>query len=834
MRENRIRIRTEEQGKPLGDLFGIFFEDLNHGADGGLYAELVQNRSFEFAEIDNPAYHGLTAWERIGAEGKVELTVKEGDAVSARNPHYLHMELLEAGSGAGVRNRGFGSGMYLQRGAKYRFSCYARCAEGACCRIKVSLRDGEDECLAEGAFSPNREWGKYGLVLEIPKMECGMMGCGMDGEERGGGADSVAGAERGGGTDSAAGAGSGAKPGGISGGSLALTFTQGECVELDLVSLFPEKTYRGRENGLRADLAEALAELTPRFMRFPGGCLVHDGSLDADARDSLYRWKNTIGPLEERPARRSNWGYNQTLGLGYYEYFLLCEDIGTKPVPILPAAYDPHHKRMAPIEELGPWIQEALDLIEFANGDEATPWGAVRAKLGHPAPFGLEYLGIGNEEVGEGFRERFPYFVRAIRESYPEMKIIGSSGPFSAGGEYDLGWECARENGADIVDEHYYMAPEWFIANVHRYDHFPAQPPYVFLGEYASCGNRGGNALAEAAFMTGLQNACQGVKMACYAPLLCHREYVNWRPDLIWFDNGQVCRTVNYQVQKLFMNHQGDELLPCVLETELECQVLADVDSRKRGAVYLWGNGARVAFTEILLTDTDTGREERYSDREALADRVPVLLTQRAPENFILRFRAKELEGKNGFRLYFGWRDEGNRLGWVLGGWENQDAALVEEMGGKSCFLTQSQFQVVSGKEYELELRVSGDRIEGWIDGELYQWTRLQPLEIEPLYLTASREEKSGDVILKAVNLRQEGFEAEVALPKLAGEELVCRSYALLEEDCAESAAFPEVETGKVRQHAETLRLSGTGGFPHEFPARSLTVLRLSRGLGQA
>ena len=255
-------------------------------------------------------------------------------------------------------------------------------------------------------------------------------------------------------------------------------------------------------------------------MRFPGGCLVHDGSLNPEDRNSMYRWKNTIGPVEERPARRNSWGYNQSLGLGFFEYFQFCEDIGAKPLPVLPGGYDPHHQRIVPLNELQPWIQDALDLIEFANGTPEAEWGGIRARMGHEAPFGLEYIGIGNEEVGDAFFERYPFFHRAVREKYPEIKIIGTAGPFSAGSEYEKGWKCAKEYGSDLVDEHYYHTPEWFLANHHRYDNFRAQDPKVFLGEYASWGNTWYNALAEASFMLGLERNAKAVGLACYAPML--------------------------------------------------------------------------------------------------------------------------------------------------------------------------------------------------------------------------------------------------------------------------------------------------------------------------
>ena len=328
-------------------------------------------------------------------------------------------------------------------------------------------------------------------------------------------------------------------------------------VYLDDVSLFPVNTFKNRKNGLRRDIAQLLCDLKPKFMRFPGGCLVHDGNLDPHARNSLYRWKNTIGDTSERPTKRSNWGYNQTLGLGYYEYFLFCEDIGAKPLPVLPAAYNPHHRDAVPFDELKPWIDDALDLIEFANGTTDTKWGKIRAELGHSEPFNLEYLAIGNEEVGDGFFDRYPYFHNAIKEKYPEIKLIGSSGPFPCGGEFEKGWKCARENKSELVDEHYYVSPEWMLANNKRYFNYDKNDPKVFLGEYASWGNTFYNALCEASYMTAMEMS-GNVGLACYAPLLCNVDYVNWRPDLIWFNGKEAFGTPNYYVQKLFMNNQGE------------------------------------------------------------------------------------------------------------------------------------------------------------------------------------------------------------------------------------------------------------------------------------
>lgn len=782
MKKNCIVVETKEQGIPIGDLFGIFFEDINHAADGGLYGEMVQNRSFEFAPIDHPTYHALTAWEVIG---EAEVSIEEKEPVHYNNPHYLHLRVADVALEAGIKNLGYSKGMYICQGKEYTFSCYARCRNNTTHTISVSLRNEKNHVLAEESFSVESNWKKYECMLKPSDT--------------------------------------------TSTGSLALTVIEAGDLELDFVSLFPKDTYLGRKNGLRQDIAKALEELKPKFMRFPGGCLVHDGSLNENDRDSMYRWKNTLGEIEGRPARRNNWKYNQTLGLGYYEYFLFCEDIGAKPLPILPAGYDPHHKRAVPLDKLEAWIQETLDLIEFANGDITTKWGEIRAKLGHPNSFGLEYIGVGNEEVGEGFRERFPYFVQAIKKKYSEIKVIGSSGPFNAGKEYDLGWKCARESGADIVDEHYYMTPEWFIANMHRYEQFSATAPGVFLGEYAACWNTGKSALTEAAYMTQIQNAVHAVKMVCYAPLLCHKDYENWKPDLIWFDNEKICKSVNYEVQKLFMNHQGDELLAYQFNTDMPDKVIMDYKTRKKGDFYVMGNQAKVRFYDITLVDENSGETRKIADIEAGEDITPILLEKNCPENFSLRFHAKEISGYKGFRLYFGWKDIKNRMCWVIGGWENQDAAIVEEIGGKGSFLTQSQFEIEQNREYEFELRVKDNRIEGWIDGELYQATELTPMAVEPLYITASREKETNDLILKVVNLREEDICAEIQFKDISCGNYVCECYSLSESNCVKSNEFTDVETCVVESTVKHCFLDGNRGIDMCYERRSLHVLRIKK-----
>ena len=513
---NKITVTTNKKAS-MSDFYGIFFEDINHAADGGLYGEMIRNRAFEFSPMDNPSYQALTAWKRIEEGGaSVSSFVSNKSPFSKRNPNYLILEINKAGTRAGIKNLGYNSGIAVKENESYNFSCYAKSDKP--CEITVSIDNAYGEVITEKSLNiTSNEWTEYSFTLTSPVDDFSAV--------------------------------------------LAVTSKQ-ECKFcLDFVSLFPVKTYKNRKNGMRNDIAEMLADLKPKFMRFPGGCLIHDGTLNSDDRNSMYRWKNTIGAVTDRPSRRNNWRYNQSLGLGYFEYFQFCEDIGAKPLPVLPAGYNPHMEQAVPLDEIQEWIDDALDLIEFANGTADTKWGKIRCDMGHAEPFNLEYLAVGNEEVGQGFWDRYDLFHKAIKEKYPQIKIINSAGPFPQGGEFERGWNNAKKNGSDLVDEHYYTSPEWMLANCHRYDNMPSDGPKVFLGEYASWGNTYYNALIEAAYMTGLENNAHAIGLVCYAPLLCNVDYINWQPDMIWFDSHRVYGSANYYVQKMFMNCTGNNLL---------------------------------------------------------------------------------------------------------------------------------------------------------------------------------------------------------------------------------------------------------------------------------
>jgi alpha-N-arabinofuranosidase len=512
------------------DLFGIFFEDINYAADGGLYGELVQNRSFEYTPSDHGGWHPLTSWDYLHdgyAMGRV--SVETAAPLHANNPHYVQLHIENPmQKGIGLKNAGF-DGIVLKAGEKYDFSLWARAKAGATMPLLVQLRDKKDQVLAEATLAAQGAgWQQYRATF----------------------APTVAEPEA----------------------SLVVLATGKGVVDLDMISLFPQQTFHGRPNGLRPDLAQVIAELQPKFVRFPGGCLAH-----GDGLDNRYDWKKTIGPVEQRVAQRNIWNYHQTAGLGYFEYFQFCEDIGAKALPVVPAGVSCQNsggtwriggsgQQCIPLADMAAYTQDVLDLIEYANGPATSTWGAKRAAAGHPAPFNLEYIGIGNEDkITSGFEERFRMIYAAVRAKYPKMQVIGTVGPSPKGEDYDKGWALAGQLNVPLVDEHYYEKPKWFLTNNRRYDTYDRKKPKVYLGEYASWGNALFNAIAEAAYMTSLERNGDVVRLASYAPLLAKEGHTQWNPDLIYFNNSTVVPTVNYYVQQLFGQNQGTEYVAGVV-----------------------------------------------------------------------------------------------------------------------------------------------------------------------------------------------------------------------------------------------------------------------------
>ena len=518
-----------QAGKPGAEIqptmYGLFFEDINYAADGGLYAELVKNRSFEFPQH-------FMGWKTFG---KVSL---KDDGPFERNPHYVR--LAYAGhphKQTGLDNEGF-FGIGIKKGAEYRFSVWARVAEGETpAKIRVELADtksmGEQQAFATADVTvDSREWKKYQVILK-PEVT---------------------------------------NPKAI----LRIFLASRQTVDLEHISLFPVDTWQGHENGLRKDLTQALADIKPGVFRFPGGCIVEGTDIA-----SRYDWKKSVGMVENRPLNENRWQYTfphrffpdyyQSYGLGFYEFFQLSEEIGAEPLPVLSCGLacqfqNPNMDAHVPLCDLDSYIQDALDLIEFANGAVDTPWGKVRADMGHPAPFNLKFIGIGNEQWGKEYPEHLEPFVKAIRKKYPDIKIVGSSGPNSEGEQFDYLWPEMKRLKADLVDEHFYRPEAWFLSQGARYDNYDRKGPKVFAGEYACHGkgkkwNHFHASLLEAAFMTGLERNADVVHMATYAPLFAHVEGWQWRPDMIWFDNLNSVRTVSYYVQQLFATHKGTNVL---------------------------------------------------------------------------------------------------------------------------------------------------------------------------------------------------------------------------------------------------------------------------------
>lgn len=520
----QTRQLTVDAGKPGGivqpTMYGIFFEDINFGADGGLYAEMVLNRNFEFP-------NHLQGWNTFG-----KVTVGDFEPAFTRNPHYVtvypsgHKEKT-----SGLENKGF-FGMGFKKGMKYDFTVYARLnnLQGKTAKIRVELVGDDNVPMDRQVITlSNNQWQKKTVTLTANRT--------------------------------------------MQHGLLRIFNAGSEAVDLDYVSLFPEDNW----HGLRADLVKDLEDLHPGIFRFPGGCIVEGTDLQ-----TRYQWKNTIGDPENRPLNENRWNYTfprrqyadyyQSYGLGFYEYFLLAEKIGAEPLPVLSCGLacqfqnaDNDSNAHVALKDLQPYVDDALDLIEFCNGDVNTKWGKIRAELGHPKPFNLKQIGIGNEQWGPLYSERLEVFVKQIRAKYPNIKICGTSGPSADGKDFDYGWQQMRKLNVDLVDEHYYKSPQWFLDNAGRYDKYDRRGPKVFAGEYAAHGKGERNnweaALSEACFMTGLERNADVVYQATYAPLFAHVDGWQWKPDLIWFDNLNSVRSANWYVQMLYGTHKGTNML---------------------------------------------------------------------------------------------------------------------------------------------------------------------------------------------------------------------------------------------------------------------------------
>jgi alpha-L-arabinofuranosidase len=582
-------------------MWGIFFEDINFGADGGLYAEMIKNRSFEFPMP-------MTGWREIrngNASGR--MVVENSGKETAANTRCITVSADAQNGSYGLANEGF-RGMGFGKGETYRFSVAAKAVAGGKVRMRIEAVNAAGKKIGEALIENLRDsaWKTYQSSFTT--------------------------------TDSAA------------KGRLNVWLEGTGDVQLDNISLFPANTWKGRPNGLRKDLVQWLADMQPGFIRFPGGCIVEGRDLT-----SRYQWKKTVGPVDQRPFIINRWNnemrnrqapdYFQSFGLGFYEYFLLSEDLGAEPVPILNCgmACQFNSAEVVAMAELDPYLQDALDLIEFANGSTETQWGGLRAAMGHPAPFNLKYLGIGNENWGPEYIERLKIFTKAIKEKYPAIQLVGSTGtdphfkPFSQEG-FDYLDGALRGLKIDIMDEHFYRSPEWFAANAGRYDSYDRKGPKIFAGEYAAHTQSGASgekmnnwssALAEAAFMTGLERNADVVTMASYAPLFAHRDAWQWAPDMIWFDNLRSYGTPNYYVQKLFALNRGTHLLSvlsdgAVLNGKDSLYASAVLDKKAKAVILKVVNAASSPAAVTLDLKGAKATKETVLETLAAADKQAV------------------------------------------------------------------------------------------------------------------------------------------------------------------------------------------------------------------
>jgi alpha-L-arabinofuranosidase len=800
-----LTVDPSGRGASIDDsMYGIFYEDINRAADGGLYAELVQNRSFEYDRTDNSSYTPLTSWATTTAGAATAEVVDDDGRLNERNRRYLRVSLDGPDAGVRLTNSGYNTGIAVRAGQRYDFSVWARTDRTGGTPLTVSLDDASG-ALAEPLTvrAGSDRWTRYTGTLTASRTSTeGRLTVGA-------------------------------------GGSGTL--------RLDMVSLFPRNTYKNRPNGMREDLARKIAALQPGFLRFPGGCLVNTGSHEAYEapdweRSRSYQWKDTIGPVEQRATNANFWGYNQSYGLGYYEYFQFAEDIGAMPVPVVPALVTGCGQNRATDdpELLRRHIQDTLDLIEFANGPRTSPWGAKRAEMGHPKPFGLTHLAVGNEEnLPDEFMARFTQFRDAIAERYPDITVISNSGPDDTGPVFDRAWELSRAAGAAMVDEHYYNNPSWFLENNDRYDSYDREGPQVFLGEYASRDNRFRNALAEAAFMTGLERNADIVKMASYAPLLANEDYVQWQPNMIWFDNHRSWGSANYEMQKLFMTNVGDHVVPS------EASGTPAAEAGITGAVGLstWATSASYDDVSVTSADGRTLLRDDFSGTDSQWTRAAgrgswqiedgafvqsddaaedTMVTAGDPqwENYDLRVKATKKSGREGFLVAFGVKDTGNHYWWNLGGWNNTRSAVEQAEHGAKNVVIEDGTTINAGQEYDLLVKIRGRQVTLFLDGK--EWGSFTDRPAEPFRQVVTYDRARGELVVKVVNAQDASARTRIDLGRRTDVSPVARLTTLAGDPDAVNTA-----TATPISPKRSVLRGVDNAFSHTFPPNSVTFLRI-------
>jgi alpha-L-arabinofuranosidase len=755
-------------------LFGIFFEDINHSTDGGIYPELVRNRSFEDADT-------LQNWKFTNQNGASNATVNYSDIYSnpwvpALNAFNRKMLSIKANGAFKLENEGYW-GMNIEKGSAYTFQVAAFCSDGFNSPLKIRIVGSDGVELASGEVKGIEGKWKYYTVNFSSS-----------------GSDSKAHLE-------IIGEGKGS-------------------LYLDMVSLMPDKTWKN--HGLRVDLAAAVNDLHPKFFRFPGGCWV-----EGDDFKHMFHWKNTIGNIDTRTSLWNIWGYNATNGLGYHEYLQLAEDMGAEPLFCISAGIS--HKEIVPMDQMGQWVQDALDAIEYANGSENSVWGSIRAKNGHPKPFHLKYIEIGNENGGDAYNERWTLIARAIQTKYPEIKLIANDW-----GGYP------KEPMPVMKDEHYYNVPDWFIWNANKFDNYDRKGPKIFVGEYAVTSQTGyGNlrgAIGEAAWMTGMERNSDVIEMAAYAPLLCNANHRAWPINLINFESNRWYGLPSYYVQKLFAENLGTTILPVNIE---DAPVIKAPYSEGCIGLGTWSNSAEFKDLKVLSPDgkvlyqadftknindwRKTGGEWSVKDgilrQSAIAPNTTAFVGDTTWTDYTITLKARKIAGDNGIQIYFRNKNNDQRLRWEAGG--NGNTAFMIDNGINSKNIPGS---IETNRWYDIKVEVIGTTVKSYLDGKLVQEQSDDNTNTKALCVSAAKDEHSGDIILKVVNTSSEPVKTQLSLSGAdnltgKGKAIVLTSASPLDENTLDAPT-------KVSPKTESVIFSGAK-IIRNFPGNSLTVLRL-------
>ena len=776
--ETKISVEVNKPGHIISPtLFGIFFEDINLSADGGIYPELTRNRSFEDADT-------LQYWEFVSVDGKSTASICVADVqtrppVPPLNPFNRKSLCVQTNGSFKLENNGYW-GMNIVQGDDYSLKLAARSLEVFNAPLNVRLVGSNGKELASGELKGiDTKWQYYLVKLTAS------------------GSDPKAHLE-------ISGEGSGT-------------------VYLDMISLIPEKTWK--DHGMRLDLAEALDALHPKFLRFPGGCWV-----EGDDFAHMNHWKNTIGNIDTRTPLWNIWGYNATNGLGFHEYLQLAEDLGAEPLFCINAGMS--HKEVIPSDQMGQWVQDALDAIEYANGPENSVWGGLRAKNGHPKPFNLKYLEIGNENGQAPYAERWLLFTKAIHEKYPDIKLIAN----------EWAGSHPEDPKPEIVDEHYYNNPDWFIWNANKYDSYDRKGPKIFIGEYAVTENTGkGNlrgAIGESAWMTGMERNSDVVIMGSYAPLFCNANHKAWPVNLINFDSYRWYGLPSYYVQQMFAGNQGTVSLPVNIENAPAIEA-----PYSKGCIGLgtWLNAAEFKNVQVVAPDgkilfesdftkniddwRKIGRgewsvQDNVLRQSAIAPFVTAFVGDTAWTDYTITLKARKLSGENGFQIYFHNRHNRERLRWDLGGYGNSVHLLEIGITSESMRAT-----IEIGRWYDIKIEIRGNNVKGFLDGQLIQEVAETRANVKSLCASASRDDKSGDIILKVVNAAFKPAETLIDLKDAgtltgSGKAIVLTSESPLDENTLE-------EPTKVSPKTEVVKISGTT-LTRLFPGNSFTVIRLA------